>query len=196
MAIKDKGYGESGRCGFERALAFDSEGKPTDYMEADDLPASEGCYLEVIGIDVWEDKQNRDFLAVDLFEPSAGLVTRLFGEVKANTMWKLDRTIQGIFGRALPAEKVQGAGGRMPMETRRAALGRFVKVQVRNGDYDRQDVLIIGDKSFSPPEALVGKTMFDAKTKEPTGAWPTKASELVKARGQSSGPPAADDDDW
>ena len=195
MAIKDKGYGESGRCGFERAIAFTDEGKATDYMEADELVAREDWYLEVIGLDLWETDKGQDFLTVDLFEPRSGLVTKLFGEIKSNTMWKLDRSIESIFGKPLPADDVQGPGGRMPLATRKAALGTFVKVQVRDGKYDRQDVLIVGGP-FAAPDGV--KPMFGADH-EATGAWPTSAAELIKVRGQGpadGGTPSDDDEDW
>lgn len=195
MAIKDKGFGESGRVGFDRATEFDSDGKATGWMEADDLSPRDDWYLEVIGLDCWENDAGDDFFSVDLFEPRSAKVTRMYRKITARTMWILERSIRAIFGQDLPADKVQGAGGRMPAETRRKALGRFVKVSVQNGDYDRQEVMLMGDQWFGAPDGV--KPMFDHKTGEPTGAWPTNAAELLKKRGQGSAPAADDDgDDW
>jgi len=197
MAIGEKGYGDSAAIGFDSATVRDDDGKPSEYMTADTMKTGK-LYLEVVSLDVFE-RDGRDFLKVWLFDPRTGLITELFGEIKRQTMWKLERAIRGIFGRMIPLVKVQGPAGRMPVETRTNALGVFVEVEIKDSDYEGQDVLIVGSQGYQAPEDLRGKTMYDSQTHEPTGTWPTDAAGLLAARGGSSGGGGADpsdDDDW
>jgi len=198
MAIGDKGYGENAQVGFDSATMRDAEGKAVEFFKPDKMAAKKH-YLEVVLLDLY-DKDGKDFLKVILFDPRTGLITEEFGEIKQKTMWKLERAIRGIFGKVLPLAKVQSAGGRMPLETRKAALGVFVEVEIKDSDYEGQDVLIVGDTPYGPPDGV--KPMFDAPTHEATGAWPTTGEALLSKRGGGAGrkPPAkpADDDgdDW
>lgn len=196
MGIKDKGYGEGGVVGFDPTIERDSDGKASTFMTPDKFPVGKH-YLEVVSLDVFENKDGKDFLKVWLFDPRHGLMTSMFGEIKTNTMWKLERAIRGIFGKVIPIEKVQGPGGRMPMETRTTALGVFVEVEIKNSDYEGQDVLIVGDKPYAAPEGM--PPMFSYTTHEATGKWPTSASELLAKRGggKATKPkPKPDGEDW
>lgn len=202
MALGDKGYGQNSPVGFDTATTRDDQGKATAYLEPDTM-AAKTHYLEVVSLDVFE-RDGKDFLKVILFDPRNGLITEEFGEIKPKTMWKLERAIRGIFGRVLPLAKVQGPTGRMPLETRTNALGVFVEVEIKDSDYEGQDVLIVGSQGYAAPDGV--SPMFDSSTHEPTGAWPTDGAGLLAKRGgggktspaagASSGGAQDDDEDW
>jgi hypothetical protein len=186
MAIADKGYGESGRVGFDDASERDDDGKVTARMTPDEMTVG-SHFLEVVGLDCFESKAGDDYFTAWLFDPASGKITRDFGKVTSKTMWKLDRSVGAIFGKQLPVEKIQGPGGRMPMDTRKRALGVYVEVAIKDSDYEGQDVLILSGP-YSAPEGV--KPMYHLtgdNAHEPTGAWPTGAAALIKSRGTAGG---------
>lgn len=185
MAIKDNAYGENQQIGFSTVLTRNAEGRATNYLKPDEIKEGE-YYMEIVGIDLWEDDKGDDYLKVQLFRE--GKYTESFGKIGRRTMWKLERSIRGIFGKLLPFDEVQSEGGRMPPATRKAALGRFVKVSIKDSDYDGQDVLIVGDTPYKAPEGV--KPMFEFGSDKPTGNWPLTAEEL---RG---GEKPAPSEDW
>lgn len=196
MAIADKGYGDSAPIGFDTTLVARTDESSAEFMKPDTMKTGTH-YLEVVSLDVFE-SGDRDFLKIWLFDPRTGLVTEMFGELKKNTMWKLERAIRGTFGKMLPLDKVQGPSGRMPVETRTNALGVYVKVEIKNSDYEGQDVLIVGDQGYQAPDGV--SPMFDSATHEPTGSWPTTARGLIEKRGGTVAPSADavsdDSEDW
>ena len=211
MAIKNKGYGEQGHVGFDDVLTRDDDGRPDEYRAADRLPEGEH-FPEVVSLDLWETPKGQDFVKIWLFLAGAQpRLTRMFGEYRPSTAWKWDRAFLSIFGRPMPVGELQGEGGRMPLATRALALGRYVKIAVKNGGYDEQDVIVVD----GPYKAPTGISPMYAEGKA-TGQWPTKADELrdtaapattgrartaapataAGAKRAPAEPPPPDDDDW